>query len=95
MISPQDLIKACQEFESLQLNYKIRSFDSGSKFIQSSAFSEDKMAQKILGIVGKSPKGLSAVGLSNAERMSVVLAKEELLVCILNLWDLINAAHGT
>lgn len=81
LISPQDLMTACQQFESQSLDYRLRSFQSGAIFVQAIECSDDKVSEKVLeSVTNCSPHGLSAVGLSQKERISVVLAKEQLLV---------------
>ncbi len=81
LISPQDLMTACQQFESQSLDYRLRSFKSGAIFVQALECSDERIAGRVLESVSRrNLDGLSAVEMSESERISVVLAKEQLLV---------------
>ena len=82
MISPQDLIKACEEFPNLEIGYRLKRFDSGAVFIQSENYSDEAVVTQVLNSVS-SIKGLSPSEFSVLRKISVILAREQLLVLFL------------
>lgn len=81
LLSPDDLYKACQEFERLNLPLKIRKFDSGLLVVQSTRFDEKQMQKRITDLINTNKK-IAASDLARAGNMSLPIAAEELLVCL-------------
>ncbi|KAL9655166.1 hypothetical protein ABK040_008941 [Willaertia magna] len=86
LISPEDMHQACSLFSKLKLPMKLKKFDSGVVVIQSSKYSDDRMADEIEQHVRQGEEDiynnlryLTAVGLAQAMNISVVLAKELLI----------------
>ncbi|KAI8619414.1 EAP30/Vps36 family-domain-containing protein [Chytriomyces sp. MP71] len=91
LISPQDLQKSVSQFEFLRLPFRVRKFDSGLLVVHSSDYSDDAIATRILAHVkqagGESgfPEqswglGMSALDIASREGVSLILAKELLLI---------------
>ncbi|TPX70015.1 hypothetical protein SpCBS45565_g02068 [Spizellomyces sp. 'palustris'] len=80
LISPQDLRKCCNQFEILQLPYRIRQFDSGLLVVQAATHSDEETARRVHAHVKGAKDGLKAVDLAPLEQVSVVLAVEQLLL---------------
>jgi ESCRT-II complex subunit VPS36 len=74
LISPDDLIKAVECFNHLQLGLRVKEFPSQVKVIMSSLWDEDEIARKLL---AKTP--LTALQASRELKMSAMLATEALL----------------
>jgi ESCRT-II complex subunit VPS36 len=74
LISPDDLLKAVECFNHLQLSLRVKKFPSQVKVIMSSLWDEDEIARKLL---AKTP--LTALQASRELKMSVLLANEALL----------------
>jgi len=53
MVSPEDLLAACQNFEQLDLPLRLRKFDSGVLVVQSEEFSDDTAAIRILQVAAE------------------------------------------
>jgi len=77
LISPNDLYKACSLFERLNLPFRLRKYESGLLVVQSVAYSDDQIAQRILECI-RSKGSLSAIELASIEQKSVVLVNEQL-----------------
>jgi hypothetical protein len=75
LISPQDLMKACESLET----YKLRSFSGGGKFVQSSKLNDDEFYDKILQLFNNQ-NCITSSAVALQENISIILAKEELLV---------------
>ncbi|XP_028397949.1 vacuolar protein-sorting-associated protein 36-like [Dendronephthya gigantea] len=79
LVSPEDLVNASRQFESLKLPLRLRSFDSGVLVIQSSNHSDEEVIRDTRDKLF-SNKCLTADELSKILGLSVMLAKERLLV---------------
>lgn len=79
MISPQDLITACELFSQSDSGYKLRCFDSGCKFIQSTRLNDDDFCKKVLNLLAHQ-EYLTSSFVATSEQISIILAKEELMV---------------
>ncbi|KAJ3125006.1 Vacuolar protein-sorting-associated protein 36 [Nowakowskiella sp. JEL0407] len=79
LISPEDLYKACQQFEILKLPFRLRGFDSGLSVVQSIHHSDDSTAARVEAHVKQHP-GITAAEIARKENISVVLAREQLLM---------------
>eukprot|EP00158_Paraphelidium_tribonemae_P004132 Partr_v1_DN26590_c0_g1_i1_m3576 putative vacuolar protein sorting len=78
LISPDDLYKACKLLDMLPVPVvRMRSFDSGLRVLQTADFSEERVVDRILVHV-KSCGFLTAASLSELERVSVLVAGEQL-----------------
>ncbi|XP_045204442.1 vacuolar protein-sorting-associated protein 36-like [Mercenaria mercenaria] len=79
LLSPEDLLNACEMFEYLRLPIRFRTFDSGVKVLQSSTHSEEEVIKKTTSAVEE--KGsLTAEELAQLIGLSVILSKERLLL---------------
>ena len=78
MVSPQDLIRACESFTN-DSRYKLRCFEGGGKFVQSTKLNDDDFYKQVLRILSDQ-EYLTASSLALEENISMILAKEELLV---------------
>ncbi|KAJ3045983.1 Vacuolar protein-sorting-associated protein 36, partial [Rhizoclosmatium hyalinum] len=97
LISPQDLQKSVGLFESLGLPFRVRKFDSGLTVVHSSAFGDDAIATRVVAIVqeqagmgGWGGGGITALDVAAREGVSIVLAKELLLITektMSGVWD--------
>ncbi|XP_052278715.1 vacuolar protein-sorting-associated protein 36-like isoform X1 [Dreissena polymorpha] len=79
LISPEDLLNACETFEELRLPIKLRRFESGVMVLQSSTHSEEEVIKKTTEVV-ESKGSLTAEELAQNIGLSVILAKERLLL---------------
>eukprot|EP00466_Bigelowiella_natans_P021382 jgi/Bigna1/133377/aug1.21_g8085 len=77
MVSPNDLLDACQLLERLHLPLACRKFDSNVLVIQAKDHSDEKMMEKVVAHI-KSSGAVSAIDLSRDLRLSLVLAKHHL-----------------
>ncbi len=77
LISPQDLMKACESFSTDR--YILRCFSGGGKFVQSSKLNDDEFYDKILQLL-KTQDCITSSAVAQQENISIILAKEELLV---------------
>ncbi|KAF2074056.1 hypothetical protein CYY_004625 [Polysphondylium violaceum] len=77
LISPDDLYRACILFESLDLPFRIRKFDSGVLIIQSKDENDELVAIEILEIINNQGP-ISAFDLSKLQSISLNLAKDKL-----------------
>ncbi|XP_063050390.1 vacuolar protein-sorting-associated protein 36 [Engraulis encrasicolus] len=79
LLSPEDLVNACKQFEPLKLPLRLRVFDSGVMVVQLQSHSEEEMIASALDNV--SDKGsLTAEEFAKLLGLSVLLAKERLLL---------------
>jgi len=78
LLSPDDLVRACQLMEYLKLHVRLRVFESGVMVLQSQSHSEDVIIDQTQDAV-KQSTSLTAEELSRNVGLSVVLAKERLL----------------
>ncbi|KAI7881221.1 EAP30/Vps36 family-domain-containing protein [Mucor mucedo] len=79
LISPEDLYKASQQFESLKLPFQLRKFSSGLLVIQSLDMNDSRAASRILKHV-KERGPLSAMQLAEIEKLALAVASEQLIV---------------
>lgn len=79
LLSPEDLLNACEMFEFLRLPVRLRVFDSGVMVIQSKDHSEDKVIKSTAALV-EEKSSLTAEELAQQIGLSVILAKERLLL---------------
>ncbi|KAJ1547503.1 Vacuolar protein-sorting-associated protein 36 [Nowakowskiella sp. JEL0078] len=89
LISPEDLVKACTQFEKLELPFRMRVFASGLKVVQSDilfiflvVIVDDVVAARVEQLTREKP-GITAVEVARAGNVSLVVAMEQLLVCYL------------
>jgi len=78
LISPEDLLYACQALADLNLPLRLHKFDTGVMVLQSSSHSQEELVQNTTNMV-ESSGNLSPEDLSQSLGLSVVLAKERLL----------------
>lgn len=79
LLSPEDLLHACEIMESLKLNIRFRVFDSGVMVLQSRSHNEEETIEKTVDMVKKKGSA-TAEELSQLIGVSVILAKERLLL---------------
>lgn len=85
LVSPQDLVKAINMFDNLNLSYKTHTFKSGLMVIQQRNLSNEEIARNICAYINMVGDGLSAYDLSVYMNTTVVLALEQALVhCLLD-----------
>lgn len=83
LVSPDDLLKAAQVVDRLSLGMKLRKFKSGVIVLQSVSFNEGELAEKLLRLLALpefKEKGLQASDVSKCLSISLILAKEQLLI---------------
>lgn len=80
LISPEDLYKASQQFEALQLPFRLRRFPSGLLVVQSLDMDDDRAAQRILQHVQEQGGTITALQLAEIENLALALAQEQLIV---------------
>ncbi|KAI8839079.1 EAP30/Vps36 family-domain-containing protein [Chytriomyces cf. hyalinus JEL632] len=89
LISPQDLQKSVAQFERMRLPFRMRKFDSGLLVVHSSDYSDDAIATRILNHIQSAKvasatddwgAGLTSLDVASREGVSIVLAKELLLI---------------
>lgn len=78
LISPDDLVKACRLFQSMNLTYRLRVFDSGLMAVHSHKFDDDFISSRMQTLVGEKP--MTSLEIAESEGMSVMLSIEALLV---------------
>ncbi|XP_031569918.1 vacuolar protein-sorting-associated protein 36-like [Actinia tenebrosa] len=79
LVSPEDLVNASRQFEALNIPLRLRSFDSGVLVIQSISHSDEEVIKKTKELLDD--KGsLTAEELASVIKLSVMLAKERLIV---------------
>ncbi|KAI8968534.1 EAP30/Vps36 family-domain-containing protein [Mycotypha africana] len=80
LISPEDLYKASQQFESLRLPFRLRRFPSGLLVIQSMDMTDDRVASRILKFVKDEHNGLTALRLAEIQGLALPVAVEQLAI---------------
>ncbi|XP_023236218.1 vacuolar protein-sorting-associated protein 36-like [Centruroides sculpturatus] len=78
LISPEDLVNACNMLETLNLPIKLHTFDSGVKVLKSASIDEHSDAEKLKELLTEHTC-LSADELSRILNTTVILARERLL----------------
>lgn len=79
LLSPQDLLEACRTFETASLPLRLKTYESGVMVVILVSQSEEQMAKEAAKLVEQN-KSMSADELSSKLGISVVLAKERLLL---------------
>ncbi|PVD34429.1 hypothetical protein C0Q70_05702 [Pomacea canaliculata] len=79
LLSPEDLLHACELMELLGLSVKLRTFDSGVMVLQAQNQNEEELVNTTMALVSER-ESLSAEELSQLVGVSVLLAKERLLL---------------
>ncbi|CAG5120941.1 unnamed protein product [Candidula unifasciata] len=79
LLSPEDLLHACEVMEMLKLPLRLRTFDSGVSVLQARSHSEEEIATKTTNMVLEQGP-LTSEQLAQIVGLSVVLAKERLLL---------------
>eukprot|EP00347_Sterkiella_histriomuscorum_P011328 403372873 len=77
LISPEDLLIACEKLETFSASLQLRTFTSGVKVLQSRAFNSEAFYQKLVKILIEQP-GLTADKLAQQLNINVILMKEQL-----------------
>jgi ESCRT-II complex subunit VPS36 len=81
MISPEDMYRACSLFDNLNLNMTLKTFSSNVVVIQLRSFDDAEIVKRVGGFVTNNHMmGVTPVDIANAFSISVVLAKEQLLL---------------
>ena len=79
LISPDDLYRACNLFESLRVPVQLRKYDSGVVVVQSETHSDEAMWERLLQwITAHGPQGVHAI--ASGMHLSINVARELLLV---------------
>uniref|UniRef100_UPI00358FE569 vacuolar protein-sorting-associated protein 36 n=1 Tax=Myxine glutinosa TaxID=7769 RepID=UPI00358FE569 len=79
LLSPEDLLNACKQFEPLNLPVRLRMFDSGVSVVQLHSQNEEEMISSATEQV-KNADSVTAEEFSKVVGLSVLLAKERLLL---------------
>ena len=79
LVSPDDLVQACALFPNLGLPFRLRRFDSGVLVVQSTAFSEERVVQRIEELVEQRAP-LTAANVAKEFSVSLQLAYEQLVL---------------
>jgi len=77
LVSPDDLVQACQMFERLGLGFRLRRFASGVLVVQSSNFSDEAMAARLVEMLSQGSGGAALsylTAIDAAEKLSVSLS---------------------
>ena len=84
LVSPEDMLKAAQLTGRLKLGVSLQVFESGVKVLRLDSFSEDGLSEKLLDLLRRdaeySVNGLQAADVAVAMNVSLVVAKEQLLL---------------
>lgn len=83
LVSPDDLLKAASLTNKLRLGVRLRVFDSGVKVLQADSYDEEKMGERITTLLHApefASTGLQASDLAARLNISLVVAKEQLLI---------------
>lgn len=84
LVSPDDLLSASQRMAKLKLTMSLRTFPSGVKVLQLDSYSEDSSAKRLADLIQASEahrsKGVTAYDAAVLLNISLVLAKEQLLI---------------
>lgn len=75
LISPDDLLDACNLLEGLRLGMHLRAFQSGVLVIQADDFSEAKVAQRVRALADTTVP-LTALDVASSLGVSITLAQE-------------------
>ncbi|XP_064405346.1 vacuolar protein-sorting-associated protein 36-like [Halichondria panicea] len=78
LVSPEDVVNACNQFKSLSLPLRMRRFDSGVLVVQSLSHSEEVIIKTTAELI-KESGSLTAEELSKHSGVSIMLANERLL----------------
>lgn len=78
LISPDDLLAACELLRRLHLKMSLRKFDSGVLVVQLDSHSDDEIVKRIVAVTQDGPT--SPTDISEKWKISVIIAKEHLLV---------------
>uniref|UniRef100_A0A8C4QVF7 Vacuolar protein-sorting-associated protein 36 n=1 Tax=Eptatretus burgeri TaxID=7764 RepID=A0A8C4QVF7_EPTBU len=79
LLSPEDLLNACKQFEPLNLPVRLRMFDSGVFVVQLHSHNEEEMISSATEQV-ENADSVTAEEFSKVVGLSVLLAKERLLL---------------
>ena len=80
LVSPDDLLVACELFDKLNLPLRFRRFESGVSVVQMRELSDDKLVDETVRLL-EAYECLTADELSRHMGISVTLGKERLLLC--------------
>ncbi|KAI8896601.1 EAP30/Vps36 family-domain-containing protein [Globomyces pollinis-pini] len=80
LVSPDDVYRASMLLEQLSLPFRLREFESGIMVLQPSNHNDDLVASRILELLTERPNGITPSDLSRQEKISVLVAKEQLLM---------------
>jgi len=80
LVSPQDIYQASALLKSKGLKFQLRTYDSGVHVLESLDFNDAAVMTRIQSLVEGSPAGITAADLARDEKVSVLVAKEQLLV---------------
>lgn len=86
LISPEDLYKACQQFEILKLPYRLRHLSTsprggaGLLVVQSTFMNDDQASTRILAHIKSHQGQLTALQLAGIEQWALAVALEQLKV---------------
>jgi len=77
LISPEDLLDACEELESLQLGMRLHRFPSGVSVVQAQEFSEQQVSGQLRALAEAEADGsLTALDVATHLQVSLTLAQE-------------------
>ncbi|XP_019850834.1 PREDICTED: vacuolar protein-sorting-associated protein 36-like [Amphimedon queenslandica] len=79
LVSPDDVVSACQLFQSLDLPMRLRVFDSGVLVVQSLVHNEANVIEETSKLITEH-SSLTAQELSNLVGVAIMLATERLLL---------------
>jgi ESCRT-II complex subunit VPS36 len=80
LLSPEDLIKAVERMDGLDLGVSLVTFPSGLKVLQKEEVNEDVLAARFLSMCDGADGYVTALSVSRQTHVPVVLAQEQLLV---------------
>lgn len=80
LVSPHDIYRASCCFKNLDLEFQLRTYDSGFHILESRSVNDEVVVERILSHVKDYNEGISALILAKREKISVIVAKEQLLV---------------
>eukprot|EP01095_Lingulamoeba_sp_RSL-Kostka_P018282 TRINITY_DN996_c1_g1_i2.p1 TRINITY_DN996_c1_g1~~TRINITY_DN996_c1_g1_i2.p1 ORF type:complete len:214 (+),score=78.69 TRINITY_DN996_c1_g1_i2:562-1203(+) len=78
LISPDDLFKACQNLDKLELPVRMRFFESGVIVLQTVDHSDDAFGEKVISYIDKNGPA-SILDIAQGFSISITLAQEQLL----------------
>lgn len=78
LVSPEDLLAACELLQKLSLGMRLRAFDSGVKVVQADSFSEEATTARLTALLDERGN-VSAPELASAWGIPLAVAKELLL----------------